>query len=245
MTRPTAHQFLTQSPVARRGALFGASTLAVALSLGACSEAPQTFPASGGSAAGGAVASGGAATSGGAANSGGAATSGGAANSGGAVASGGAASGGGGSAAGGSGSGGESPAGGSNSGGGGNTGGSASGGGGNEGPAFSEVAAIIGTKCGTAMCHGKSPMPSGGISLKNDAMLYDTLMAKMDIADCGGADLIVPSDAAASGIVKLIVGTECKKMGNAKIMPPAMANMPLPAADLDKIKAWIAAGAKE
>jgi hypothetical protein len=189
------------------------------------------------STADGSSSSGGGTSSGGVAN-GGALPGGGPGSSGGRLAGGGPPALGGGSAAGGArGVGGGSASGGSASGGS-ASGGSASGGGGNGAVTFAEIAAIVELRCAGAKCHDAA-MPEKNILLTNDANLFSTLTTKA-AAPCQNAKYVVPGDSAASALVKLIVGTECKERGMNFKMPEMDSVTP---EELQKIKDWIDAGA--
>lgn len=202
---------------------------------------------------GGSLATGGTNASGGTTGSGGATSSGGATNTGGATGTGGAIAGtGGNSSSGGApGSGGAATGSGGRGGGGRmgmgmGTGGGPTGGGSGSGTSFAAVATILGSSCGTGMCH----QPAGPhVDLTNNAGLRTRLVGgmpngTMTMAMCKTKTLVVAGDPATSVISQVIKG---KVMGctNAR-MPdncPSAMRPCLTMAQIATIDGWIMGGA--
>jgi mono/diheme cytochrome c family protein len=89
-------------------------------------------------------------------------------------------------------------------------------------PSFAkDVAPILAARC--IGCHGAA----AGLSLESYAALR---------AGANGKPVVVPGDPGASRLVKLVDGRGQPRM--------PYGEDPLPAAQIEKIKAWIAAGAK-
>lgn len=245
--------------------LLPSSVLVGFLALGGC--VPSTEGDSDGS--GGRAGTGGTTGSGGAsAGSGGAQGSGGAPGSGGMPGSGGSGSGGrgsGGSGSGGSGSGGSGSGGrgdGGNLGGGGRgtgggggggrsgSGGGQGGGGGGAGggATFAQVAMLLGSSCGTGMCH---TMTSGHVVLVNDAGLYDRLVMRMPSgtnvdAQCTSRTLVVPGNPAMSllsEIVKAAPAGGCATRMPNMCSPSGGGRACLTTAQIATIDSWIMANA--
>ncbi len=84
-------------------------------------------------------------------------------------------------------------------------------------------AAIIAPNCATSSCHS-SRADTAGVALDDADEAYDVLITRQ---------FVVPGDSA-STLLDLLEGNERPRM------PP---DAPLPAADIDLVRAWIEAGA--
>jgi hypothetical protein len=88
-------------------------------------------------------------------------------------------------------------------------------------------AAVIVPSCATSSCHS-ARTAVGGIALEDADTAYDVLLGLPD-----GAGYVTPGDPS-STLLLLLAGDERQRM------PP---DAPLPAADIDLVRAWIEAGA--
>lgn len=84
-------------------------------------------------------------------------------------------------------------------------------------------AAVIAPSCATSSCHSERAV-TAGVRLDDADVAYAALIDRM---------YVVPGDAA-STLLDLLEGDERNRM------PP---DAPLPAADVDQVRAWIVAGA--
>ncbi len=102
--------------------------------------------------------------------------------------------------------------------------------------AFTAVAAIVQTQCGSSSCHGGRQNPK--LTNSNLSTLYSTLTGT-GVSQCGNDHLVTKSDAANSALLEL----EQHQCGTF-IMPRGCTQNPcFSAADTATITNWIAAGA--
>ncbi len=97
-------------------------------------------------------------------------------------------------------------------------------------------ATIIAPNCATAGCHSQLAA-TYGLQLDSRIGAYFELVGPHDAAgNPQGQNYVVPGDPDASKLMWLLTGTEVTTR-----MPP---DNPLPDADIDLVRRWIAAGAK-
>jgi hypothetical protein len=112
---------------------------------------------------------------------------------------------------------------------------------------FAQVAAILGTTCGTGMCHNGQDHSD----LRNNAGLYGRIVNGMPsgarvMASCTSRTLIEPNDVASSVIAQAVMGTVsgCTNARMPDECPNAMRQC-LTAAQISTITSWINAGAPQ
>jgi hypothetical protein len=117
----------------------------------------------------------------------------------------------------------------------------AAGSGGTAAATFTQVYAIFMTGCMGSTCHVGATRPGDMLSMADKATAYMNLV-NVNSVSCTGEKRVVPSDPAKSELVAALAHT---KAGNCARTPQMPDNKPmLPASDIDKVRSWVQAGAK-
>jgi hypothetical protein len=118
---------------------------------------------------------------------------------------------------------------------------------------FAQVAALLGSKCSGAMCHGGA----NHVNLVDMSGLYMRLTTPlpMTMAHCGGTTLVVPSNPSGSFLLSVIKGgANCMKGGAMEAIDrmPHMCSTSsstpracLTATEIKLIEDWISGGAPQ
>jgi hypothetical protein len=120
-------------------------------------------------------------------------------------------------------------------------GGAAAGSGGTAAAAtFTQVYAIFTTTCAGASCHINAAVSGDMLSMADKATAYMNLVGVNSVS-CTGEKRVVAGDPTKSELVAVLAHTRAGNCANTPKMPD---NLPmLPASDIDKVRAWITAGA--